>query len=192
MHNRIQWQVIAQPIYWDTAKSSGWFQQHASLLQPLHVADRLSSGGFRWNSAFCWILLHLVFKGKSYQVFVVVSFCCFDFTFAVPAYSGIWLYLSVLNADLSTHRAQANQQIAVTRYSSISLAMEKAKKKGRWESWGMDTDLQLEVKRNHGDETCFCKLTSWIGIFFIPSRRLWEDERNRRGESLLGTSLRTL
>lgn len=48
----------------------------------------------------------------------------------------MWLYLNVLDANLSTHRAQAqaDQQIAVTRYSSISLAMEKGKKKGRWES----------------------------------------------------------
>lgn len=79
----------------------------------------------------------MVFKGKSYLVrFLLLLVCSFVFIFAVHAYSGIWLYLNVLIANLSTHRAQAqaNQQIAVTRYSSISLAMEKGKRKGRWES----------------------------------------------------------
>lgn len=69
-----------------------------------------------------------------------VCFVCFVlffvFIFAVHAYSGIWLYSNAVNANLSTHRAQvqANQQIQGTRYSSISLAMEKGRKKGRWES----------------------------------------------------------
>lgn len=132
-------------------------------------------------AAFCFIWFlkeNLILIGFMLLLFV----CCFAFIFAVHAY-----YLNVLNANLSTHRAQAqaNQLIAVTRYSSISLAMEKGgKKKGRWESSGMDTYLELEMKRNHGDETCFFKSASWIRIFCIPCRILWEDERNRRGESL--------
>lgn len=121
---------------------------------------------FQWiQMKFSWILLHMIFKGKSYLVRFFCCYCLFIVLFLFLLFmliqgSGFiwmfWMQIYPLRAQ-----AQANQLIAVTRYFSISLAMEKGKKKGRWESSGMDTDLQLEVKRNHGDETCFLKSASW-------------------------------
>lgn len=47
---------------------------------------------------------------------LVGVFCLF-----VHAYSGIWLYFNVTNANSPTHciRVQANQRVTITSYSSV-------------------------------------------------------------------------
>ena len=157
MQRKIQWVVIILICFTKILPScvEGFCSMHY-LCNTYRFQDGLKIFA---EFSFMYLLSHIspmfrVFLFCFVLFFVVVVVLFFFFFF-------LFFHFNVMNKNLSTYGVQANQQMTITSYSSvthISLAMEKGEKKESWKQiHGMNADFQPEVKQGHSDKECCCK-----------------------------------